>query len=829
VLNVYRPVPRDLFAATPPVRSRRTLRFFMSWYDAVAGAVIVTIMALLIAPILTHVPLMALWLIAYLSYLGVMLAVARAPRIRQRLHTGASALVRWRLWLIYGPPDDLATGAESFAETHNARGLALIQSTLALVLTAAALLFVVTLDRSYRAAGLPVAADVASWLLFVLPLLRVARYASMIWIVVLGALVILCDGVARALVVGGMDLATLRVVALHACWLTLVSLLPAITLRSLSERRVGLTSAIEVVRAITALQAAPDDDFANAAAATIAQRMGYDEVNVLLATSEDARIGRGLRFVGAASEAGRALVREGFVIEQARGITGWAAIYGQERIVNDVERDPDHLYLRHASFPRTSAELAIPLTLGGVIIGVLDVQSARAYAFGEDDVELLRAIALHLALSLDNAQRLRRARGLASVTQRIARRLLTRHDLRAALEQVVMTARETLGADSVALYPCDPEDGRIGEPVVSGAFRTPPAPAARVLARGAASAVARALREGQPRFEIYTGRTGAERGAADFVAREGVQAAAILPLRVGPNATSEITALGVIFVNYHASQLFSPEYREWCAALADLAALALQSAMLYQRVVEEERANTWIELHDGMGQDVSYGRMLLEQALKSWASNGALTPLDGEKLHNAYQFIQALQRQVNYLIEVWRERDTSDMWRADAEDADDEPRGLFGDLDEYAALAQRTLNVRCVVRHGGEDASLTGSLRHDARMIAREAVYNAYRHGRATEVVIDAQASEQTLRLCIRDNGCGFDTSHLSNKAHGMSSIQRRAERHHGDFAVQSSSEPGASGTTLQVVFRLADGEGDAEGKVEARVGAHLPVVHAAD
>ena len=60
VLNVYRPVPRDLFAATPPVRSRRALRFFMSWYDAIAGAVIVTIMALLIAPILTHIPLMAL-------------------------------------------------------------------------------------------------------------------------------------------------------------------------------------------------------------------------------------------------------------------------------------------------------------------------------------------------------------------------------------------------------------------------------------------------------------------------------------------------------------------------------------------------------------------------------------------------------------------------------------------------------------------------------------------------------------------------------------------------------------------------------------------------
>jgi GAF domain-containing protein len=447
---------------------------------------------------------------------------------------------------------------------------------------------------------------------------------------------------------------------------------------------------------------------------------------------------------------------------------------------------------------------------------VLDVQSARPYAFSEDDVELLRAIALHLALSLDNAQRLRRARGLASVTQRIARRLLSQQDLRAALEQVVMTTRETLGADSVALYPCDPEGGRIGEPVVSGAFRTPPAPAARVTVRGEASAVARALREGQPRFETYTAGADAERSWSDFVAREGVQAAAILPLRVGDGGAGEATALGVIFVNYHTSQLFSPEYREWCVALADLAALALQSAMLYQQVVEEERANTWIELHDGMGQDVSYGRMLLEQALTAWTSNGALTPLDGEKLQNAHQFIHALQRQVNYLIEVWRERDTSDMWRADDDDDAIEPRGLFGDLDEYAALVQRTLDVRCMVSHGGDDGALAGSLRHDARMIAREAVYNAYRHGRANEVVIDALADERELRLCIRDNGCGFDTRRLSTKAHGMSSIQRRAERHNGDFAVQSSREPGSSGTTLRVVLRLAAADGGAETRLHA-------------
>lgn len=809
MLNVYRPVPHDLFAATPPVHSRRALRFFTTWYEAVAGVVILLIMTLLIAPIATRAPAMLLWLIAYLAYISAMVTVARAQQVRRWLSARAHSLAHELGWLIYGPPEDGAVRGPS-AATGSARGLAAIQIALAVTLTMAAFLFVVTLDRSYRAAGLPADADIASWLLFVLPMQRVARYASIIWIFILGALVIVADGAAQVLVVGGVDLVVLRIVALHACWLTLLSLLPAITLRSLTDRRVGLTSAITVVRAITALASAPDDDFASEAAALIAQRLGYDEVNVLLATSEDESIGRGLRFVGAASPAGRELTRQGYVIEQARGITGWAAIYGQERLVNDVEHDPDGLYLPHPSFPHTKAELAIPLTLGGGAIGALDVQSERAYAFGEDDVELLHAVALHLALSLDNAQRLRRARGLASVTQRIARRLLSQQDLRAALEQVVMIARDTLGAGSVALYPCDPESGSVGEPVVSGAFRTAPASAARVAARGESSAVIRALREGQPRFETYAAhplRASVAPEASDlFIAREGVQAAAILPLRAGGGASGEGAALGVIFVNYHRSQLFSPEYREWCATLADLAALALQSAMLYQQVAEEERANTWIELHDGMGQDVSYGRWLLDQLLTTWKSDGALTALDGEKLETAHQCIQTLQRQVNYLIEIWRERDTSDMWRAPVDDADDsEPCGFFGDLDEYAALVRRTLGVRCVVSHGGDDSALAGSLRHDARMVAREAVYNAYRHGRASEVMIDALADERELRLCIRDNGGGFDTSRVSSKAHGMSSMRRRAERHRGALAAQSSRAPGASGTTLTVTFQTSE------------------------
>ncbi|HEU0028631.1 MAG TPA: GAF domain-containing protein [Ktedonobacterales bacterium] len=814
MLNVYRPVPTDLLSANRPVLRRRALRFLLTWYDAIAGTVTAIIAVLLVTPILTRAPWMALWPLLYVIYQLGVIALSRHPDARPIILGVVRALIDKCWWLIFGPPEPqpiLGSGAAAPQRRDDSRELALLHGALACALTVATFLFVVSLDRASASAGRPIPLLGAGWLLFVLPVLRAARYASVYWIVGLGAFVIICDAAAWALAAGRVDGPGAWIIALHACWLTLISLLPAVTLRSLSERRADLTNVLDITRAITALTITHNPSetaFANQAATIIAERMGYDEVNILLATSEDARIARGLRFYGASSPTARKLVVEGFVIDETQGITGWCANNRQMRMVNDVAHDPGHLYLPHPMFPNTRAELAIPLILGETLLGVLDVQSERAYAFSDDDVELLNAIALHLAVSLDSVRRLTRAQGLTAVTQRIARRLLAQQELRPALEEIVGIARETLDADSVALYPRHLDDGRIGEPVTAGEFTTRPASAARIALRGEESAVERALREGAARFERY--ETGSHRHRG-FVAREEVRAAAILPLRAGASSvsngddgqTNEAAALGVIFVNYRAPRLFPPEYREWCAALADLAALALQSAMLYQHVAEEERANTWHEIHDGMAQHASVGRWLIEQIASEWERTSALGARGGEKLLTAREAIRALQRQVNYLIEIWRERDTADIWRREDERAPlDRPR-FFAELDDYASLVRRALEVDCAPRCSGDDRALSISLRHDALMIVREAVNNASRHGRATHIEITARVEDGALTLIVSDNGCGFDTSHIS-KSHGINGIRARVERCGGVFSLESSREQGASGTMLTLLLPLS-------------------------
>ncbi|HEX9036921.1 MAG TPA: GAF domain-containing protein [Ktedonobacterales bacterium] len=819
MLNVYRPVPSDLLAATHPVNHRRALRFLLSWYDAISGAVTAIIALLLVAPLLTAAPGMALWPVGFVLYQLTLITLSRWTSARRVILQSLRSLAATSSWLIFGPRPDARDAAPTTARRANTRELSMLHGVLSLGLTLAVFGFVLTLDRVSMSASGAQPLIGASWLLFVLPVLRAARYSSFYWVIGLAGLGIACDSAALALGAGFTGIESVWLIALHACWLTLISLLPAIALRSLSERRIDLTSAMEVARKLTALTATANPSetaFANQAAAIIARGMGYEEINILLVTSDDEQNARGLRFYGAASQAGRKLVEQGFAVTKDEGITGWCANHNQIRLVNDVARDPDHLYLKHDSFPRTRAEVAFPLVLGGTVAGVLDAQSPQPYAFNDDDIELLSATALHLAVALDSVRRLTRTRGLTTVTQGIARRLLVQQELRPALDEIVQITRETLGADSVVLYPCDQDSGGAGEPIADGELSSPPASAARVARRGEKSAVTQALRASGPRFERYG--AGSQEPRSGFVARAGIQAAAILPLRVGAatsdrNDTSATPALGVIFVNYRAPRLFPSEYQEWCAALADLAALALRSALLYQRVAEEERANTWHDIHDGMAQHASMGRMLLEQVASEWERTSALSARGGEKLLASRDAIRALQRQVNYLIEIWRERDTADIWQHEDERVQTERARFFVELDEYASLVRRTLETQCVAQHNGDDAGLPLSLRHDALMIVREAVNNADRHGRATRIEISAVCDGAALSLTITDNGSGFDASRIQ-KSHGINGIRMRAERRGGAFFLTSSREPNSSGSTLAVTLPLAG---------ETRISASKP------
>ena len=86
----------------------------------------------------------------------------------------------------------------------------------------------------------------------------------------------------------------------------------------------------------------------------------------------------------------------------SEGITGWVAGSGEPLLVPDVS--VDSRYYAATEGIETKSELAVPIKLKGIVIGVLDVQSTELDAFSQDDVFMLQTVADQLAIAIGNAR-----------------------------------------------------------------------------------------------------------------------------------------------------------------------------------------------------------------------------------------------------------------------------------------------------------------------------------------------------------------------------------------------------------------------------------------
>ena len=105
----------------------------------------------------------------------------------------------------------------------------------------------------------------------------------------------------------------------------------------------------------------------------------------------------------ATGEAGRVLLEREHKLEVGgASMVGWATANGRPRIALDV--GADSVRFANPLLPETRSELALPLMVGEVVLGALDVQSTVAGAFAEADVAVLQTMTDQIAIALRNAQ-----------------------------------------------------------------------------------------------------------------------------------------------------------------------------------------------------------------------------------------------------------------------------------------------------------------------------------------------------------------------------------------------------------------------------------------
>ena len=83
------------------------------------------------------------------------------------------------------------------------------------------------------------------------------------------------------------------------------------------------------------------------------------------------------------------------------GIVGYVTEYAKARIALDVGKDA--IYFDNPDLPETRSEMALPLVVGGQILGALDVQSTESQAFSDADSSTLQILAEQLAIAIQNA------------------------------------------------------------------------------------------------------------------------------------------------------------------------------------------------------------------------------------------------------------------------------------------------------------------------------------------------------------------------------------------------------------------------------------------
>jgi GAF domain-containing protein len=137
----------------------------------------------------------------------------------------------------------------------------------------------------------------------------------------------------------------------------------------------------------------------------ISEQFGHYHTGIFLL--DDA--GQYAQLRAANSEGGRSmLAREHKLLVGQTGIVGYVTATGQPRIALDVGRDA--VFFDNPDLPDTHSEIALPLRIGGQIIGALDVQSTEQDAFKQDDIAALSTLADQVSIAIQNTRALEDAR-----------------------------------------------------------------------------------------------------------------------------------------------------------------------------------------------------------------------------------------------------------------------------------------------------------------------------------------------------------------------------------------------------------------------------------
>jgi signal transduction histidine kinase len=228
---------------------------------------------------------------------------------------------------------------------------------------------------------------------------------------------------------------------------------------------------------------------------------------------------------------------------------------------------------------------------------------------------------------------------------------------------------------------------------------------------------------------------------------------------------------------------FSEDDEQLIVMLAAHAAIAIENARLYQQVqrlaVLEERERIGMDLHDGIIQSIYAVGLILEYCNLLLDED---SPSAKGKLNQAITGLNEVIRDIrNYILDL----------RPQRFQGKDLPGGLFELIRVFRAntLIQADLQVE-----SEGDLGLTQGQASGLFHIAQEALANVAKHARARTVSVSLSRNGSQVTLTVKDNGRGFDPTHVTAyEGHGLRNMEARTRLLGGRLSVESEPGKGAA------------------------------------
>jgi signal transduction histidine kinase len=135
--------------------------------------------------------------------------------------------------------------------------------------------------------------------------------------------------------------------------------------------------------------------------------------------------------------------------------------------------------------------------------------------------------------------------------------------------------------------------------------------------------------------------------------------------------------------------------------------------------------------------------------------------------------------------------------RSPALDTRDLARALAGVVRQFQDATDTPIDLAVT----GTPRRLPDATENNLLRIGQEALLNAIKHGGAGRIRVDLAFTSGAVRLCVHDDGCGFDSTQAPLYGHfGLLGMHERAEQLGGELQVRS--RPG-EGTDVRVAIPL--------------------------